>query len=313
MAVPTDSQHKGPPSVSPAFTSPSPTTGHHRWPPQARPPADNEGLSEATRRVMRYDAGPRWLEVSKALSRSLGGIALASMWLAAAHVSLLGQRSGGGPDRAIVETYCLSCHRAARSPGGVTLNPADLSAVGDHWATWERVTRALHSGAMPPPGSPRPDPPTLERFRLALEDALDAAAARAPRPGRPLTRRLNRAEYTNAVRDLLDLDLDLSSLLPADETVDGFDTSGSALSLTPALLDRYLSTALRISRLALGDRTIGPTFTSTTYAVSQTTFQDARASDDLPFGSRGGLAVRHPFPLDADYAVRIRQIGRAHV
>ena len=124
--------------------------------------------------------------------------------------------------------------------------------------------------------------------------------------GRPVARRLNRAEYGNAVRDLLALHIDTDALLPADETVGGFDTIGAALSLSPSLLDRYLSSARTISRLAVGDPTIGPSFASQTYEAAQTQFQDTRISEDQPFGSRGGLTVTHHFPLDAEYIIRIR-------
>jgi hypothetical protein len=118
--------------------------------------------------------------------------------------------------------------------------------------------------------------------------------------------RLNRVEYANAVRDLLAVEIDATSLLPADESLAGFDNIGGVLTMTPSLFDRYLAAARRISRTAVGDATIGPSFASRTYEVPQTVFQSARMSEDLPFGSRGGLAIRHQFPLDAEYVVRIR-------
>jgi hypothetical protein len=131
-------------------------------------------------------------------------------------------------------------------------------------------------------------------------------AQAAPDPGRPVARRLSRFEYGNAVRDLLGIDLDVTSLLPADESHDGFDHVGSVLSTSPALVDRYLSAARRISRLAVGDRTIGPAFASQTYRAPQAAYQSSRMSEELPFGSRGGLAVHHQFPLDAEYVIRVR-------
>jgi hypothetical protein len=132
------------------------------------------------------------------------------------------------------------------------------------------------------------------------------AGASAPTPGRTVSHRLNRVEYANAIRDLLDMDVDVSSLLPGDETDNGFDNNGSVLSMSSSLLDRYLSAARRISRLALGDPTIGPAFASQTYQAPQTTFQNTRMNEDLPFGSRGGIAIHHQFPLDAEYVLRIR-------
>jgi hypothetical protein len=138
----------------------------------------------------------------------------------------------------------------------------------------------------------------------AVLHAQDASVSQTT-AGRPTSRRLTRVEYTNAIRDLLDLEIDGDSLLPADEALAGFDNIAGALSVSPALLERYLAAASRISRLAVGDPGIGPAFAAKTYQVPQDNWQDSRVSEDLPFGSRGGIAVRHRFPLDGEYVCRI--------
>ena len=161
---------------------------------------------------------------------------------------------------------------------------------------------------MPPLGRPRPDRAAHDGFVTWLETALDRAAAAKPYPGRPAVRRMTSAEYVNAIRSLVDLDVDESWLLfPADDVdQQGFDTNGEVLSISPALFERYLSAANRVSRLAVGDPTIGPGYVAATYSTPRLLYQDDRASDDLPFGSRGGMAIRHYFPLDGEYEVRIR-------
>ena len=149
-------------------------------------------------------------------------------------------------------------------------------------------------------------PRGLRGFRSWLETSLDAAAASITQPGRVPTHRLNRAEYTNAIRDLLAIDIDGEALLPADDTGHGFDNLAGTLALSPVLMERYMSAARRISRLAVGDPTIGPGFTSKTYVVPINMAQNDRMSEDLPFGSRAGIAVRHHFPLDGEYVIRLR-------
>ena len=179
-----------------------------------------------------------------------------------------------------------------------------LSNVGPSAEVWEKVVRKLHMGAMPPPGSPRPEKAAVDAFLASLETALDTAAARSPNPGRTETlHRLNRAEYQNAIRDLLALDIDTASLLPADDA-DGFDNVASLLSISPALMERYLSTARRVSRLALGLPPAGPL--TDTYTVADLALQDDQISEDLPFGTRGGLAIHHYFPVDAEYLIKVR-------
>ena len=157
---------------------------------------------------------------------------------------------------------------------------------------------------MPPAGRPRPAAAEYDALADHLENALDAAWNARPNPGRPAVQRLNRSEYVNAVRDLLALEVDGRALLPADESGYGFDNIGDVLSVSPVLLERYILAAARISRWALGDPTLPPA--TALYKTSPLMLQDGRVSDDLPFGSRGGHAARHHFPLDADYILRAR-------
>jgi hypothetical protein len=210
------------------------------------------------------------------------------------------------PVRAFLDMYCTSCHGRARTIAGVALETLDVADVGRDAHVWERVVRQVRAGLMPPGGLPRTAQATADRIIATIETALDQAAAVRLEPGRSVVHRLNRAEYVNAIRDLLDVEMDAESILPADESLQGFDNIGGVLSISPALLDRYLSAARRISRLAVGDPTIGPAFGSRTYEASEMVFQDARMGEDFPFGSRGGIAIRHRFPLDGEYVARIR-------
>ena len=212
--------------------------------------------------------------------------------------------SSGESVRPVLNRYCVGCHNERLRTAGLALDTMDAARVGDHPDAWEKVVRKLRTGAMPPVGRRRPDAATYATVASALENALDRAAAATPNPGRTTVHRLNRREYANAVRDLLALEIDASGLLPADNADLGFDNMADILSVSPALLDRYIFAARRISRLAVGDPDIEPT--TETYAVPSMRFQDLRMSEDLPFGSRGGIAIRHNFPLDAEYEVRMR-------
>ena len=219
-----------------------------------------------------------------------------------------GEQPAAAPafQRALLDRYCVACHNERLRTGGLALDSLDVSRVGEAPEIWEQVVLKLRGGMMPPAGRPRPDRQTYDGFRTWLEDELDRASASAVEPGRVPAHRLNRAEYANAVRDLLALEVDAAALLPADDTGHGFDNLAGTLALSPVLMERYLSAARRISRLAVGDPAIGPGFTSQTYRVPITMTQNDRMSEDLPFGSRAGLAVRHRFPLDGEYLVAIR-------
>ena len=228
---------------------------------------------------------------------------------AAAGVS--GKAAAATPQQALLDRYCVTCHNESmRERGAVpfAFDGLDVTDVAAHPAAWETVVRKLRLGMMPPAGRPRPAPEAHAAFVTSLEAELDRAAAAAPYPGRPAVRRLTTAEYVNAIRDLLALDVDERWLLfPADDVdPQGFDTNGDVLSVSPALFERYLAAANRISRLAVGDPTMGPGYAAATYSTPRLLYQDDRASEELPFGSRGGMAVRHYFPLDGDYEVRIR-------
>ena len=210
--------------------------------------------------------------------------------------------------RELLDRYCVTCHNARLRTAdlALTAEALDLSDVGVAPDVWEQVVYKLRGDLMPPAGRPRPDRARSDAFRHWLQAELDQAAATNPDPGRVPTHRLNRTEYANAIRDLLALEVDSTALLPGDDTGHGFDNLAGTLSLSPALMEGYLSAARRISRLAVGDPSIPPSFTTRTYTNPTTLRQNDRMSEDLPFGSRGGLAVRHHFPLDGDYVIRIR-------
>ena len=225
------------------------------------------------------------------------------------------------PRRALLDTYCITCHNERLRTAGFILDRIDAEDVSESGEAWENVLRKVRSGEMPPDGMPRPDQATLDAFASSLEMALDDHAAAHPNPGRVGVHRLNRTEYTNAIRDLLALEIDGRSLLLADDADKmGFENNASVLSFSSAMLERYMSAARKISRLAIGDPTIAPVFE--TYDIPKTLAQDDRMSEDLPFGSRGGTAIRHRFPVDGEYVIKIRLrrqlydyilgLGRAH-
>ena len=214
--------------------------------------------------------------------------------------------SSPSPQRALLDRYCVTCHNERLQTGGLALDTMDVANVGEAPEIWEKVVQKLRGRMMPPARRPWPDPEAYEGFQSWLETSLDRAAAITTQPGRVPTHRLNRAEYTNAIRDLLALDIDGEALLPADDSGHGFDNLAGTLALSPVLMERYMSASRRISRLAVGDPTIGPGFTSKTYVVPINMAQNDRMSEDLPFGSRAGIAVRHRFPLDGEYVIRVR-------
>lgn len=207
---------------------------------------------------------------------------------------------------ATLSRYCVTCHNGRLKTAGFVLDPAGLTHVADGVETWEKVVTKLRNGAMPPPNAARPDETTLRSLTTWIERELDRVAQTSPDPGRTSTfHRLNRVEYRNAVRDLLAVDVDAAALLPGDDIDEqGFDNMADVLTVSPALLDRYLSAARKIARLAIGEPPLGPAIES--YKTPLLLVQDDRMSDELPFGSRGGLAFRHQFPVDGDYKITIR-------
>ena len=210
------------------------------------------------------------------------------------------------PHQKVLGSYCVSCHNERLRTGGLAFDRFDMSNVGGQAEVWEKVLLKLRMGAMPPPGRPRPDKPTLDAFVSWLETELDTSAARDVNPGRTgSVHRLNRSEYQNAIRDLLGLEIDVAALLPVDDAdKNGFDNVANMLSVSPALLDRYLAAARKVSRLALGIPPVGPM--TDTYKVPALLDQNGQVSEDLPFGSRGGFAIRHYFPVDGEYIIKIR-------
>jgi hypothetical protein len=201
----------------------------------------------------------------------------------------------------------VTCHNEKLKTADLLLDKANVAEIGADAALWEKVWRKLRAGQMPPAGAPRPDAATLRSLEDYLASELDRAAAADPNPGRPALRRLNRSEYMNVIRDLLALDasaLDLKALLPADDSGYGFDNIGDVLSVSPLLMEGYMTAARKISRLAVGEPAVRPVFE--TYDVPRYILQFDRMSEELPFGSRGGIAVQHYFPADGEYVIRIR-------
>ena len=207
--------------------------------------------------------------------------------------------------RALLDRYCVTCHNMRLKTGDLDLASLDVANVGSGAETWEKVVRKVGSGLMPPAGMPRPEKAALDGLVAGLESSLDRAASVAPNPGRPAPHRLNRVEYTNAIRDLLDLQIDGEAMLPADDAGFGFDNIGDVLTMSPGLLERYLIAAQKISRLAVGDPTI-PVAIEQYNLPYLTLRQEERMSEDLPFGSRGGTVVRHTFPADGNYIIKVR-------
>ena len=212
-------------------------------------------------------------------------------------------RSAPSPQRTFLDQYCVRCHNQRLRTAGLTLDSVDLSEVGADAEVWEHVVRKLRAGTMPPPEVPQPENATRDGFVTWLEAGLDRAAAAAPNPGRTSIHRLNRLEYTNAIRDLLALEIDGKALLPADESAHGFDNMADVLTVSPGLLERYVLVAKKVSGLAFGDPS---SLTGTTYTIPMVLSQEDRMSEDLPFGTRGGVSIRHYFPLDGDYLVKVR-------
>ncbi len=234
----------------------------------------------------------------------VGVTGLVTFALAGAALDAQQASSSAAENTTLVETYCLTCHNERLRTGEMVLEGKDPSNVAADPETWERVVRKLRAGTMPPSGRPSPDAAVRAAFVDRLEADLDAAAAVAPNPGRSGIHRLNRMEYGNAIRDLLALEVDSAALLPPDDSGFGFDNIADALSVSPGLMERYMAAAQTVGRLAVGDASIAPT--AETYPLSYFRMQDGRMGEDLPFGSRGGLAVDHYFPLDGEYALQLR-------
>ncbi len=222
-------------------------------------------------------------------------------------------QAGAAPDshRQLLDRYCVTCHNDRLETGGLSLQRSDLTNIAADSAVWEKVVAKLRAGAMPPQPRPRPEPAAYDGFRTWLETELDRAAAAELRPGRTeALHRLSRAEYRNVVRDLLDLDVDVSDLLPADDTSYGFDNIAGVLGVSPTLMERYLAAARKISRLAVGSPVPSPI--AETFRVPSDQGQDHHVAG-LPFGTRGGMVVDFNFPEDAEYVISVVPDGPLYI
>jgi len=210
------------------------------------------------------------------------------------------------PPRAVLDQYCVTCHNEKLHTAGLALDTLDVTNPAKNAETWEKVIEKLRQGSMPPAGRPRPDAATYRSLATWLENEIDRAWAANPNPGRiGAVHRLNRTEYNNAIRDLFALDVDVKSQLPGDETADGsFDNFADSLSISTAHLERYLSVSRQITRLATG---MPPTLPKVErFEIPLHVLQNDQQSDDLPLGSRGGIAIHYNFPVNGEYLIKVR-------
>ena len=230
-------------------------------------------------------------------------LALVGQVLPASVQAAAGQPAAQTPSRELLDRYCVTCHNDRLLTGGLSLDDVDLAQVGVHAEVLEKVVHKLRSGQMPPEGRPRPDAVVIDTFAASLESALDRAGAERPNPGRVASRRLNRLEYVHVIEDLLGLEVDGEELLPSDMAGFGFDNNADVLAITPSLMARYIAAATKISRAAVGSPDNRPVM-----KLYQVGFErrDARAGEQMPFATHGGVAVRHHFPLDGNYDFAIR-------
>ena len=263
--------------------------------------------------------GTRKITNKSRTDRSIAAIAAVLLGLSAG--SVLSQNETRYQN--LVDQYCVVCHNqqiVEADPSSVTdalssqlravglaLDNLDIYDIPKAAGHWEKVVRKLRAGLMPPAGMPRPSEADLETFRQWLQSKLDEASFNNPDPGRKATfHRLNRAEYKNAIRDLLALDIEVGNFLPADDASYGFDNIGGILRIPQSLMERYLEASRTISRLAVGNPPPAPI--SQTFRTQQDEQQHARTIE-LPIGTRGGILVSHHFPVDADYDFSIQLSG----
>jgi hypothetical protein len=223
--------------------------------------------------------------------------------------TVLGCLAGYGQSAAahgqLLNQYCVGCHNDKAKVANFSLEKVDLASVGDHPEIWERVIRKMRAGMMPPAGMPRPPLAAYDSMRDWLEAEIDRKAAAHPNPGSIVLHRLNRTEYKNAIRDLLDLEVDVESMLPPDDSAHGFDNIAGSLTISPTLLEAYTSAAGRISRMAVG---FWKSPTEAAYIMPADTSQTEHL-EGLPFGTRGGMAVRHVFPSNGEYKFSVANFG----
>jgi len=251
-------------------------------------------------------------------------MSLFSVCMAASSLLLAAEsenQSVSGSSRALLDRYCVICHNQAvvnsvAQPNeglqttqlrnlGLTLDVEDVSNLAENPEVWEKIIKKLRVGVMPPPNYPRPDKESYDGFRAFLENELDRVASRQINPGRTQAfHRLNQTEYQNSVRALIDLDIDVADLIPTDAPDQyGFDNNAEVLALSPLSVERYVSAAHKIAELAVGATPRGASIN--TYEVPLNLIQDDRLSEELPFGSRGGTAIEHMFPVDGEYRIAL--------
>ena len=254
--------------------------------------------------------GPRnHVRRSFLIATAMFGVALcATVFGSPEQVQTTATNSVAAPSRALIDTYCVACHNQRVKTAGIAFDNADLSDVSKDGELWEKALRKLRGGMMPPPGARRPDAAAVDAFTSGLERELDAAAARRPNPGRVAIHRLNRAEYANAIEDLLAIRIDSAALLPKDDEADGFENVASVLTVSPSFLDQYISAARVVTARAMGNGAARPG--SATYRPVRGTDQAVHVAG-LPLGTRGGLLVEHLFPADGDYKLNINGLAAA--
>ncbi len=238
----------------------------------------------------------------------------AGAFLAASISSLSGQSTSQSvpppgahmaAQRALIDKYCVTCHNDRLKTSNLSLQGLDLTKVADHAEVWEKVVRKMRAGVMPPPDLPRPPLAEYEGLRDWLESEIDRAASAKTNPGSVVLHRLNRTEYANAIRDLLDLRIDVTTLLPPDDSANGFDNIAGSLTISPTLLESYATAAARVSRMAVG---YWKSPAEATYLASSDASQNQRL-EGMPFGTRGGIVSRHDFPADGEYKFSIQNFG----
>src|SRR5436190_3143112 len=222
----------------------------------------------------------------------VGSVGIVAAFVLAGVVPARAQQTpAGGPQRALLDKYCVTCHSDRLKTANLSLQNADLTQVPAHADLWEKVIRKLRAGVMPPPDVPRPALAEYEGLRDWLEAEVDRAAGKVS-PGSVVLHRLNRTEYANAIRDLLDLRVDVTTLLPPDDSANGFDNIAGSLTISPTLLESYTTAAARIVRMAVGS---WKSPVEATYLGSSDASQNQHL-EGMPFGTRGGIVARHIFP-----------------
>src|SRR5262249_31757015 len=207
--------------------------------------------------------------------------------------------------RALLDKYCVTCHNDKAKRANLSLEKLDLTTAGDHAELWEKVVRKLRAGVMPPPGVRRPPLAEYEGLRDWLEAEIDRKAAGRANPGSVILHRLNRTEYANAIRDLIDLEIDPAVFLPSDDSARGFDNVAGSLTISPTLLEAYTTAATRIARMAVG---YWKSPTVANYVAPGDTSQNQHISG-LPLGTPGGMLVTHNFPADGEYKFEVQNFG----